>query len=81
MFLFLNSDVTLLCVKIITFRLVQEGFLGSKINLNLPNVIKSPCRPTKCVYGSHDFKVILCAKHEKWMYVINTESLFTTIVK
>ena len=37
----------------ITFPLVQEGVLGSQINLNLSNVRKSPCRPTKCVYGSH----------------------------
>ena len=60
MFLFLNSDVTLWSVKMITFRLVQVGFLGSKINLNLPNVIKSPCRPTKSVYGSHLKDVFAC---------------------
>ena len=50
---------TLKC-KMITFRLVQEGFLGSQINLNVPNVIKSPCRPTKCVHGSHLKGVFVC---------------------
>ena len=48
----------------IKFLLVQEGFLGSQINLNLPNVIKSPCRTTKYVYGSH-FKDVFCVQNMK----------------
>ena len=63
-----------------TFQLVQKGFLGSQINLNLPNVMKNPCRPTKCVYGSH-LKYVLCAEHKKWTCVINIECLLITIVK
>ena len=67
----------------ITFLLVQEGFLGSQINLNLPNVINSPCRPTNCVYVSHYERSFQCVQNMKSERVLSIQDVcqLITIVK